>query len=413
MKIILNSLNYAPELTGIGKYNGEMCPELVNRGIHVSAIVAPPYYPEWQVKSGFSPYTFSTESIDDVKVIRCPLFVPKQVSTLKRIVHLVSFAATSSIALLSQVFKRPDVIMLVQPTLFCAPFALLFAKLTGAKAVMHIQDYEVDALFGLGMMGDGIVSRIAKSIERFLMNRFDAISTISYSMIENAKAKGVDPDSIIHFPNWSDIDFVTPQTSGDTLKAEWGFTANDKIILYAGNIGNKQGLEIVLDAAKHFASQHNIKFVFVGAGAYVDTLKANAKSLALDNVFFKPLQAWARVPEMLALADIHLVVQKKGAADAVLPSKLTNILSAGGHAIVTAEAHTELGQIVAKYPGIYDCVEPENTAAFINGLTHLLSRDLSSHNTVARQFAEQFLDKQQIIDKFVADIKVLVNCDKH
>ncbi|MGE6567066.1 WcaI family glycosyltransferase [Shewanella vesiculosa] len=413
MKFILHSLNYSPELTGIGKYNGEICPELINSGINVTAIVAPPYYPEWQVKKGFSSITYAREYIDCVKVIRCPLYVPKQVTTLKRIVHLTSFAVSSSIALLSQMFKKPDVIMLVQPTLFCAPSALLFAKLTGAKAVMHIQDYEVDALFGLGMMGDGIFARLAKKCERFLMRRFDAISTISYSMIENAKAKGVDPGNIIHFPNWSDIDFVTPQTSGDALKVEWGFSYYDKIILYAGNMGNKQGLEIVLDAAKHFGTQHNIKFVMVGAGAYVDTLKAKAASLALDNVFFKPLHEWARVPEMLALADIHIVVQKKGAADAVLPSKLTNILSAGGHAIVTAEQHTELGQIALKYPTIYDCVEPENTTAFIDGLTKMLSRDLSSHNTVARQFAEQFLDKKQIIDQFIVDISQLVQRDKH
>ncbi|MGI2110928.1 WcaI family glycosyltransferase [Shewanella frigidimarina] len=413
MKFILHSLNYSPELTGIGKYNGEMCPELVNRGINVSVIVAPPYYPEWQVKQGFSSLAFSSDLVEGVKVIRCPLYVPKQVTTLKRIVHLTSFAVTSSLALLSQLFKKPDVIMLVQPTLFCAPSALLFAKLTGAKAVMHIQDYEVDALFGLGMMGDGFVSRMAKKVESFLIRRFDAISTISYSMIENAKAKGVNPSNIIHFPNWSDTYFVTPQTNGDNLKAEWGFNTNDKIILYAGNIGNKQGLEIVLDAAKHFATQHNIKFVMVGAGVYVDTLKASTAALKLDNVFFKPLQEWVRVPEMLALADIHLVVQKKGAADAVLPSKLTNILSAGGHAIVTAEQHTELGQIASKYPNIYDCVEPENSTAFIDGLTNMLSRDLSSHNAVARQFAEQFLDKQQIIDQFIVDLTKVLQRDNH
>lgn len=408
MKLILQSLNYSPELTGIGKYNGEMCPELVKRGMDVTAIVAPPYYPEWKIHSGFKRFSFNTTHVEGVNVIRCPLYVPAKVTTIKRIIHLASFAMSSTLALVSRMFNKPDVIMLVQPTLFCAPFTLLFAKLVGAKTVMHIQDYEVDALFGLGMMGNGIAAKIAKGCERLLMQRFDAISTISYSMIENAKSKGVDAQKIIHFPNWSDIDFVTPSTNGDNLKAEWGFSASDKVILYAGNIGNKQGLEIVLEAAKHFASQPNIKFVLVGAGAYVDTLKVLAHQLQLTNVFFKPLQAWARVPEMLALADIHLVVQKKGAADAVLPSKLTNILSAGGHAIVTAEAHTELGQIAAKYPGIYDCVEPENTAAFIESLQSLLDKELTQPNSIARGFAEQFLSKKQIIDQFVSDLTALV-----
>ena len=413
MKLILHSLNYSPELTGIGKYNGEMCPELVTRGLGVTAIAAPPYYPEWQVHHGFNAFSYQKKIIEGVCVVRCPLYVPNNVSTLKRIVHLVSFAVSSAFALTIRIFSKPDVIMLVQPTLFCAPFTLLYAKLTGAKTVMHIQDYEVDALLGLGMMGDGVVAKLVKSCERFLMNRFDAISTISYSMIENAKSKGVDAARIIHFPNWSDIDFVTPETNGDALKAEWGFTTDDKIILYAGNIGNKQGLEIVLQAAKFFASQETLKFVLVGSGAYVDSLKSQASSMQLANVFFKPLQPWARVPEMLALADVHLVVQKKGAADAVLPSKLTNILSAGGHAIVTAEPHTELGQIAAKYPGIYDCVEPENADAFIDGLTTLLSKNLTQPNSVARGFAEKFLGKKQIIDQFVSDLTALVQSKIH
>ena len=223
------------------------------------------------------------------------------------------------------------------------------------------------------------------------------------------KQKGVDEHKIIHFPNWSDTNFVTPITSGDSLKAEWGFSKTDKIILYAGNIGNKQGLEVVLEAAQHFVSSKDIKFVLVGTGSYAEVLKDKAAKLLLPNIIFKPLQPWSRVPEMLALASVHLVVQKKGAADAVLPSKLTNILSCGGHALVTAEEHTELGQIAVKHPGIYDCIEPENTVAFIEGLESLLSRNLMPHNTVARDFAEQFLAKDKILDQFASDIKRLVN----
>jgi len=409
VKLVLQSLNYSPELTGIGKYNGEMCPELVKRALDVTAIVAPPYYPEWQVHEGFNAFSYQKQTIESVNVVRCPLYVPKNVTTIKRIIHLASFAVSSAFALTSRIFNKPDVIILVQPTLFCAPFTLLYAKLTGAKAVMHIQDFEVDALFGLGMMGDGVIARFAKRIESWLMKRFDAVSTISFSMIENAKRKGVAHNKIIHFPNWSDTEFVTPNTDGASLKAEWGFTAQDKVILYAGNIGNKQGLEIVLDAAKYFASQTHIKFVLVGAGAYVDTLKANAANLQLSNVVFKPLQPWEKVPQMLALADIHLVVQKKGAADAVLPSKLTNILSAGGHALVTAEADTELGQIALNHPDIYTCVEPENSTAFIQGLEALLASNLVEHNHVARQFAENHLAKDKIIDQFVSNLTQLVN----
>lgn len=404
MKFILHSLNYYPELTGVGKYNGEMCSELAKRDVEVSAIVAPPYYPEWQLQKGHSALSYSNAAIDGVSVTRCPIYIPKKVSTIGRILHLCSFSISSTFALFSKLSSKPDVILLVQPTLFCAPSVLIFSKLTGAKAIMHIQDFELDALFGLGMLGEGKIARLAKKTERWLLSKFDGISCISHAMLNNAKSKGVPEGKMIFFPNWSDTDFVTPYTDGSSLKKEWGYSSIDKVVLYAGNIGHKQGLEIVLQAAAYFKDQSNVKFLFVGSGANVDELKNTTNEMNLTNVSFKPLQDWDKVPEMLSLADVHLVVQKKGAADAVLPSKLTNILSAGGYALVTAEQNTELGQLQKKFPGIFSCVDPECIDSFIHGLDNLLSSDLTVHNKVARNYADQYLAKDKILEKFFEDI---------
>ncbi|MCK8077192.1 glycosyltransferase WbuB [Vibrio sp. 1CM2L] len=406
--ICLISLNYSPELTGIGKYNGEMCADLATQGHSISVVTAPPYYPEWKVHKDFTSKLFREEQVNGVNIQRCPIYVPAEPTTLKRILHLASFAASSVIGLVKSKMSKPDVVMLVQPTLFCAPFTLLYAKCVGAKTIMHVQDYEVDALFGLGMMKGGLLQKFVCGCESWLMKRFDAVSTISYSMIENAKAKGVDAGKIIYFPNWSDTSFVTPNTDGSVLKRQWGFGKNDKVVLYSGNIGKKQGLEVVVEAAKKFQDDESVKFVLVGSGSYVEELKAISKAAGVDNVYFKPLQPWERVPQMLALADVHLVVQKKGAADAVLPSKLTNILSAGGHALVTAEAHTELGKIELEHPKIYHRVEPENTGAFIDGLSELLARDTQSYNNIARAYAEANLDKQAILKRFCSDLESIV-----
>lgn len=404
MKVILHSLNYSPELTGIGKYNGEMCAGLVNRKVDVSVIVAPPYYPEWKIHQGFSNFYYKRSVIDGVKVTRCPIYIPKNISTLKRLLHLGSFVISSTLALFTNLFSKPDLVVLVQPTLFCAPSVLLFCKITGAKSVMHIQDFEVDASFGLGLMSNRKVGLLANKFERWLMNQFDAISTISYSMIENAKSKGLNHNKIFLFPNWSDTQFVTPLTDGSALRREWGFLDTDKIILYAGNIGYKQGLEIVLDAAKHFKGQSDIKFLFVGAGSQVQELKSIKNASDLVNVFFKPLQAWEKVPQMLAFADIHLVIQKKGVANAVLPSKLTNILSVGGHALVTAEPLSELAQLNKMHPGIFNCIEPECLDSFISGLDQLLDSDLTNFNKIARNYSDQYLEKNTILDNFYENI---------
>ncbi|NRA79516.1 MAG: WcaI family glycosyltransferase [Pseudoalteromonas sp.] len=409
MKLWLLSLNYSPELTGIGKYNGEMAERLQKSGVEVGSIVAPPYYPEWRVKQQYKSYLYKNESVNGVSVTRCPLYVPSKVTTIKRLLHLSTFAVSSSVALLSKLIKnKPDVIFLVQPTLFCAPATLLFSKIFGIKTVMHIQDFEVDAMFGLGMVSEGKVARIVRRTESWLMKKFDVVSSISYSMLENAERKGVDKSKLLFFPNWADTSFVTPETDGSALRKKWGFTEKDKIVLYAGNIGQKQGLEIVIEAAKSIEDEKSVKFVFVGAGAYVDTLKELANAANLENVYFKPLQDWENVPAMLSMADVHLVVQKKGAADAVLPSKLTNILSAGGHALVTAEAPTELGKIEQANPDIYTRVEPENTKDFIAGLKKVLAKDTSKSNVIARNYALKNLDINNIIERFVSDIDKLV-----
>jgi len=408
MKILLYSINYAPELTGIGKYNGELASEFKCRGIQTHVVTAQPYYPEWRRHKGFANWWTKKLEEGGAIVYRCPLYVPKNMTTLKRLFHLFSFAFSSLLRLMTLLKLKPDVLFLVQPTLFCAPAALLYCKLTGAKAVMHIQDFEVEAMFGLGLMTKGKSARIAKFIECWLMGRFDTVSTISYSMMEKVISKGVCEDKVIYFPNWSDTEFVTPAVDGSRLKAEWGFRPNDKIVLYSGNIGNKQGLEVVLYAAKKLELHKELKFLFVGDGVYADTLKSMAKEQQLENVFFMPLQPWKRVPEMLALADIHLVVQKKGVADAMMPSKLTNILSVGGYALVTAEANTELGTVAEKFPGIYTRVEPENTDAFIAGLQDCLNIDTQQTNEIARSYAVDYLDTEFVISRFLVDLQRVV-----
>ncbi|CCU72966.1 glycosyltransferase WbuB [Thalassolituus oleivorans] len=407
MKITLVSLNYSPELTGIGKYNGEMAPWFVAAGDNVDVVCAPPYYPEWKVHAGYSGLSYRTSVENGVRVTRCPLYVPAQPSTIKRLSHLASFAFTSGLALFAKVFKRPDVVFVVEPTLFTVPVTLLFCKLVGAKSVLHIQDYEVDAMFGLGMAGKaGFLASAAYKVERWLMRRFDAVSTISFSMMTKAEQKGVDPQRLVFFPNWSDTSFVHPSVDGSDLRKLWGVTESQKIVLYAGNIGAKQGLELVLDAAERYLSQPDIRFFLVGSGAYATELQSMATQRGLSNVEFKPLQAWEDVPAMLAMADVHLVVQRKGAADAVLPSKLTNILSAGGNAVITAEADTELGRLVNEYPGIYSCVEPENVASFCQGLETELAK--SGVNSVAREYAEKNLNKEAILGRFREDLLSLI-----
>lgn len=402
MKILLYGINYSPELTGIGKYSGEQARWLAGRGHEVRVVTAPPYYPQWQVGEGYSSWRYRTEQDDGVTVIRCPLYVPRQPSALTRLLHLVSFSASSCLAVLGQLRWKPDLVILVVPTLFCAPQALLLAKLSGARSVLHIQDYEVDAMFGLGIGGGSSLRRLAFGIERWLLRRFDRVSTISSGMLDKARSKGVNGERLLFFPNWSETARFRQVPRNHALLQRLGVPSGAWVLLYSGNIGEKQGLELILDAAQAYADRADLVFLIVGQGTGKARLLDRVQRDDLHNVLFAPLQAYDDLPALLASADAHLVIQKRGVADAVLPSKLTNILAAGGNAIITADPDTTLGRLCEEHPGIAVLIEPESVAALNAGIERVLA--LPVRNNVALNYAKEFLDKEHILQRFLAQV---------
>lgn len=404
MKVLLYGINFYPELTGIGKYTGEMAVWLAENGHEVRVITAPPYYPEWQVHTGFSAFKYSTSDFKKVKVTRCPLYVPKSLSTLKRLLHLGSFAVSSFFSLLSNISWKPTVIICIEPTLLCVPGAKLLSSITRSKLLLHIQDYEIDAMLGLGMTTKLPLSNLARLFEQVCLKQVDLVSTISHSMMTRAYAKGISKNKVIQFPNWSEVDrFATVNDSAaDNFRNTLGIPNKKKIILYSGNLGEKQGLDIIIPVANALRNKNYI-FLIVGDGGGKAKLERLVDEHCLDNVIFRPLQNYDVLPALLKVASCHLVIQRKGVADAVLPSKLTNILAVGGNAVITAEENTELGRLCASYPGIATLVEPESEVALVDGIERALS--LPSDNQIAKNYAKNFLEKDSVLNDFVRNLE--------
>jgi colanic acid biosynthesis glycosyl transferase WcaI len=409
MKILIYGINFSPELTGIGKYTGEMAEWLASKGHAVRVICAPPYYPEWRVAEAYQGRNYFNERLNGVDVYRCPLYVPKSPRAGSRLLHLLSFSLSSAPVLLKQLFFKPDVVMVVQPTFFCVPSALLFCKLSGAKSILHIQDFELDAMLGLGMAKHGWLSKFLYAIESALMRQMDMVSSISDSMSVKAQEKSRYSVPAHVFPNWVDIDFINPWVQTELYHLQWAIPNQAQVVLYSGNLGKKQGLEMLIKAA-HLLSEQNIVFFIFGDGVERQALIDYANLLDLRNVRFEPLQPYKDLPALMLLADVHVVMQKRGVADLVMPSKLTTILSAGGHALITAEPDTELGSLCSKYPGIAECVEPENLDQFLTALSRMLLATKNGKpkiNMVARDYAMTKLNKQIVLEQFEAILQDL------
>lgn len=399
MKILLYGINYAPELTGIGKYTGEMATYLAAQGDEVEVITAPPYYPQWRVQDAYRGSGYRQEVIEGVKVLRCPLYVPSEVNGVKRILHEFSFVFSSLRYWIPRYFRRYDAIVCISPPFHLGFLALPHKWFHGTYVVNHIQDLQVDAARDLGIIKQGWLLDLLEKAERWLLRRVSAVSTISTGMLRKIVKKGIKEQDIILFPNWVDSTLVYPLSRSASARADWGFDDNDRIVLYAGNLGEKQGLENILEVAYRMQDVPRLTFLIIGEGGAKTRLVAQAERMRLTNVIFKPLQPLAKLSASLAAADVHLVLQKKAAADLVMPSKLTNILAVGGHAVVTAEAGTTLYDTVKAYH-LGTLVDPEDINALEEGLRAVLAGQRESDIRGALDFARQRLDKRSILSEF-------------
>jgi colanic acid biosynthesis glycosyl transferase WcaI len=402
LKILIHSLNFSPELVGVGKYSGEMAAWLTEHGHAVRVVTAPPYYPAWQVADGYSAVRYQRDELKVpggavARLWRCPLWVPRQPGGFKRVVHLSSFAASSAPLVLAQARWRPDLLVVIEPTLLSAPAALLTAGLIGAKTWLHVQDLEVDAAFEMGLLPSGALRSAALAAERALLRRFDRVSTISEAMRERVIAKGVAADRAPLFANWVDVEAITPLDRPSAFRERLGLASHVSVALYAGNLGEKQGIELLIEAARRLQHVPDLVFVIAGAGSARTLLEA--AGAGLSNLRWLPLQPLEQLNDLLNLADIHLLPQRADAADLVMPSKLTGMLASGRPVIATALPQTQVGRVVS---GCGMLVPPGDAAEFARAIA-ALAADPARRRTLgaaARTYAEAHLARDAIMTRF-------------
>jgi colanic acid biosynthesis glycosyl transferase WcaI len=408
MRILINSINFSPELTSTGKYTGELAEWLAERGHEVRVVTSPPHYPHWHVSEGYSGWRYKREKLSTsakssvgVDVFRCPVWVPRVPRGWRRVLYLTSFSLSCWPVMLMHIFWRPDIVLLIEPTLFCSPQALCVARLSGAAAWLHVQDFEVDVAFELQDFSSTRLQHSIRMLERFLLARFNRVSAISDRMVERLSSKGVDALSTILFTNWVDTSEIYPLTTRNRLRQELGISEQAIVALYSGNMGLKQGLNLLIEASRRLIHRPNVVFVLCGDGPYRDTLVEMASKAG--NVMFLPLQPAGRLNELLNMADIHLLPQIAGAADLVMPSKLTGIMASGKAVVATANEGTQLARVLA---GRGVCTRPGDVTAFAAAVARLaddyeLRLQLGAE---ARKYALIHLNRDDILTRFESSL---------
>ncbi len=403
MKIVLYSVNFWPEPTGIGKYSGEMAAWLTEQGHSVRVVAAPPYYPVWKCDPGYVWPAYRREQWKGVDIWRAPLWVPKAPGGASRILHLLSFALTSFPIVLLQAFWRPDLVITIAPAFVCAPAGWLTARLCGAQCWLHLQDFEIDVAFEMGLLKNKLLQRLVLRMERFFLRRFDDVSSISHRMVARLKKKGVAAERTHYFPNWVDMTRIRPALVSKAYRSQLGIAEEALVVMFSGSFGGKQGLMILPSAARILAHRKDIVFVVCGNGIMQSRLEEAAATL--PNMRILPLQPLERLGEFLCMADIHVLPQSPGAADLVLPSKLSGMLASGRPVIATCEVGTEIAEVIAMCGLV---IAPEDGGALADAICRL-EADPSARRELgrrARACAMVNFDREAVLEKMFGTDKV-------
>jgi colanic acid biosynthesis glycosyl transferase WcaI len=358
MRILFIGINYWPEETGIAPFNTGRAEYLAAAGHEVTVCTTFPYYPAWRLAPVHRTSVMTREVHNGVTILRSRIYVPARPTAITRIVHEASFIAASVARALAH--RRPDVMFVVSPPLGLSTAGTLLGKLWGVPYVFHVADLQPDAALDLGMLRAGATARFLYAVERAAYRHAALISTLTPAMRAKIIAKGFPAERVALFSDWTNPEFfeVPPNRGGATFRQNFGL--QDKfLVVHAGNMGFKQGLDVVLGVAELSRHDPTIAYLLVGDGAMRTTLDEAARAKGLDNVHFLPLQPRPVFLDLLACTDLALITQQRCVADIVFPSKVLGLLAGARPVVASLSAGSEVSRVLNE-SGAGVVVEPEN-----------------------------------------------------
>ena len=394
-RVLFVGINYAPEPTGIAPYTEGMACALAARGWRVGVITTHPHYPWWKVQEGYGGWT-RTETRDLVDITRLRHYVPRRHTMLDRALSEMTFGLRATLAR----WHRPDAVVLVSPAMISSRLAAVRAALTGIPTIVWVQD-----IYTLGARETGAVSHGAEAVaalERGLVNSADRVVAIHdrFRRVLQEDLSVATPVDVVR--NWSHVRTDGAGRDG-ALRRELGWADDDVIVLHAGNIGAKQGLENVVHASLEAARRgSHVKFVLLGDGNQRPALEAMAACPRLQ--FLDPLPDGV-FERALASADILLVNERPGLTEMAVPSKLTTYFATGLPVIAAVDPSSITHDEVCA-AGAGPCVPAGDPGALVDA-----AERLAADPAAARAFghaAQSYRDVHLGVDTAVASFEATI-----
>lgn len=404
MRILIYSYNYHPEPIGIAPLMTELAEGLVQRGHEVRVVTGMPNYPQRRIYDEYQGKWYVTEEKNGVTIQRSFVWVKPKPGLLDRILLDGSFVLTSFLQAMRG--WRPDVILLTVPPLPVSVPAALLGWIRRCPVVLNLQDILPDAAVHVGLLKSKTMIRVFSALEKFAYRTATKISVITEGFVDNLTAKGVAPEKMVCIPNWVDVNFIRPLPKENNAFRVAHQLENKFVVLYSGNIALTQGLETVVEAATRLRHIPEIAVVIVGEEKALQGLQNYCQARGADNVLLLPFAPREKLPEMLAAADIGLIVQKSNVISFNMPSK-TQVLLASGRPIIASVPDTGTAARAVHQSGGGVVVEPENPDALATAILELHSDRAKAEmlGQKGRQYAVERYAFEQALNQYEALFK--------
>jgi colanic acid biosynthesis glycosyl transferase WcaI len=405
VRILVVCPHFEPDVAPTGVVISEIAHRLVEAGHELEIVTSLPWYESHAIEPGWGGRLVRRETTDWGRITRVHPFPTDKRNIPAR---AAAFAGFTVLATIYSVFtrRRPDVVLAMSPPLTLGLSGWCAARLRRAPFVFNVQDIFPDVAVEVGAISSRPVIRLLRWLERFIYRRADAVTVLSDDLRDNVEEKlarkGGTEVRVI--PNFVDTDRIEPGPRGNSYRDEFGL-GDRTVVMYAGNLGFSQPLELVVEAARSLQDRDDLVFVINGGGSMRPGLEE--KGAGLDNLIFVNLQPIERLPEVLAAGDIHVIALRRGLGRSSVPSKLYSILAAGRPVLASVDEGTEVVRVLDAVGAGY-VVPPEDSEAFTAMVEVLMVADRAEMGERGRAFVEQWVSPAGVAAAYVELFQDLV-----
>ena len=402
LRLIVLCPHFEPDMAPTGVVMTRIVHELAARGHELHVVTSLPWYRKHQVESGWAGALWRVEKTNWGSISRVQPFAGKTKSNLlRRAVGFVLFSYFVGLRALftGRFWRRVDGVLAMSPPLTLGLIGWHTKLFRGGKLVFNIQDVFPDAAIETGAISNQRVIAAASWLECVSYQRSDSVVLLSDDLANNVQRKLEQKfhKRIKVIPNFVDTQAIVPMSRLTNYRRELGIDES-LVVMYAGNVGFSQSLELLLEAARVLPE---VMFVINGEGAARNSLEAKASTL--NNVKFGDYQDVSRLSEVLATGDLHVVPLRRGLGSVSVPSKTYSILAAGRPICAAIDLDTEVPRILAAAKaGV--CVEPDNQEAFVSAIKVMTldRKNLEEMGANGRKWVEGHASPQSVAQRYEA-----------